>query len=134
VAALFRKIDCHSVPVNDLDAAIAFYGGALGHELIWRDGGAAGLRLPESEAELVLHTDARPIETDLLVESVPDAIARFVAAGGTLLAGPFEIRIGLCAVLRDPWQNPLVILDQSKGLLRTDADGRVIDTRRTTQE
>ena len=74
--------------------------------------------------------------TDLLVESVPDAIERFVAAGGTLLVGPFDIRIGLCAVLWDPWQNPLVILDQSKGLLRTDAAGRVIglDTRRTTLE
>jgi lactoylglutathione lyase len=136
MVALFRKVDCHSVPVTDLDAAIAFYGGALGHELIWRDASAAGLRLPESEAELVLHTDARPLETDLLVDSVPDAIARFVSAGGSLLAGPFEIRIGLCAVLRDPWQNPLVILDQSKGLLRTAADGRVIglEARRTTLE
>lgn len=71
---------------------------------------------------------------DLLVDSVPDAIARFVAAGGALIVGPFEIRIGLCAVVRDPWQNPLVILDQSKGQLRTDADGNVIgfDAQRTT--
>jgi predicted enzyme related to lactoylglutathione lyase len=136
MAGLFKKVDCHSVPVTDLDAAIAFYAGALGHALIWRDASAAGLRLPESEAELVLHTDARPIETDLLVDSVPDAIARFIEAGGMLLAGPFEIRIGLCAVLQDPWQNPLVILDQSKGSLRTDADGNVIglDARRTTLE
>ncbi len=125
MTALFKKVDCHSLPVTDLDAAIAFYGGALGHELIWRDASAAGLRLPHSEAELVLHTDPRPVETDLLVDSVPDAIERFVAAGGMLVVGPFEIRIGLCAVLQDPWHNPLVILDQSKGLLRTDAAGNV---------
>ena len=40
------------------------------------------MRLPESDAELVLHTEKRPIETDLLVTSVPAAISRFVDAGG----------------------------------------------------
>ena len=122
---LFRTIDCHSLPVQDLDAAIAFYG-ALGHEVIWRDASAAGLRLPDSDAELVLHTDNRPIETDLKVKSVPETIERFTKAGGTLVAGPFEIRIGQCAVLLDPWNNPLVVLDASKGLLETDASGRVV--------
>jgi len=29
-------------------------------------------------------------------------------------------------VLEDPWGNPLVLLDASKGLLKTDADGNVI--------
>jgi predicted enzyme related to lactoylglutathione lyase len=123
---LFKKVDCHSIPVADLDAALAFYRDGLGHELIWRDESAAGLRLPDSDAELVLHTEERPIETDLLVASVPAAIGRFVDAGGTVIAGPFEIRIGLCAVLEDPWQNRLVILDSSKGPLRTDAEGNVI--------
>jgi predicted enzyme related to lactoylglutathione lyase len=122
---LFRAVDCHSLPVPDLDAAIAFYG-VLGHEVIWRDASAAGMRLPDTGVELVLHTDNRPVETDLKVESVPEAIERFVRAGGTLVAGPFEIRIGRCAVLRDPWNNPLVVLDTSKGLLETDAAGRVI--------
>jgi len=126
VPALFRKVDCHSLPVADLDAAIAFYSGALGHELIWRDGTAAGLRLPDTDAELVLHTDQRPIERDLLVSSVPAAIESFVRAGGKVVTGPFEIRIGLCAVLEDPWQNPLVILDQSKGGLTTNADKTVV--------
>jgi lactoylglutathione lyase len=126
MTALFRKVDCHSIPVGDLEAALAFYRDGLGHELIWRDATAAGLRLPDSEAELVLHTEERPVETDLLVASVPAAIERFVQAGGQVLAGPFEIRIGLCAVLEDPWQNRLVILDSSKGQLLTDATGNVI--------
>ena len=121
---LFLKVDCHSLPVPELDAGIAFYA-SLGHELIWRDETAAGLRLPDSSAELVLHTDERPIETDFMVASVPDAVQAFVGVGGTLVHGPFDIRIGKCAVLLDPWQNPIVILDSSKGLLEVDGDGNI---------
>jgi len=67
------------------------------------------------------------METDLWVASVPAALSRVVAAGAKVIAGPFEIRIGLCAVIEDPWQNRLVILDASKGSLRTDAEGNVIE-------
>ena len=56
MTALFRKVDCHSIPVAELAAALTFYCSRLGHELIWRDDSAAGLRLPDSDAELVLHT------------------------------------------------------------------------------
>lgn len=126
---LFRKLDCYSLPVENLDSAIAFYG-ALGHQLIWREGTyAAGLRLPDSNAEIVLHTDNRPIETYFLVESVPKAIERIKNAGGKLVTGPFEIQVGLYAMLRDPWNNPLVILDFSKGILETDSEGNVIGNR-----
>jgi len=124
---LFQKVDCLSIPVPDLDVALVFYSGNLGHELIWRSTKAAGLRLPGSNAELVLHTGDRPMETDLAVESVPEALARFTSAGGKLLVGPFEIEIGLCAVVSDPWDNALVILDASKGPLQVDEKGRVID-------
>ena len=33
---LFGKVDCLSIPVPDLDAALTFYSANLGHELIWR--------------------------------------------------------------------------------------------------
>jgi lactoylglutathione lyase len=128
--ALFQKIDCHSLPVPDLESAIAFYE-SLGHELIWQDNSGAGLRIPGCEAELVLHTDDRPAETDFAVESVPEAVAAFVEAGGRVVHGPFEIRIGLCAVLADPWDNPIVILDNSKGLLKVDEQKRVIGSGET---
>jgi len=111
---LIKKVDCLSIPVPDLDAALAFYSARLGHELLWRSRTAAGLKLPDSNAELVLHTVDRPMETDLAVDSVPDALARFTAAGGRVLRGPFEIQIGRCAVVADPWDNVLVILDASK--------------------
>jgi divalent metal cation (Fe/Co/Zn/Cd) transporter len=126
---LFRKLDCYSLPVENLDSAIAFYG-ALGHQLIWREGAhAAGLRLPDSDAEIVLHTDHRPVETYFLVESVPKAIEQIRDAGGRLGIGPFEIPVGLYARLHDPWNNPLVILDFSKGILETDLEGNVIGNR-----
>ncbi len=124
---LFRRVDCLSIPVPDVDAALAFYSANLGHELIWRSSKAAGLKLPGSDAELVLHHGDRPMETDLVVDSVPEALARFTSAGGKVLKGPFEIQIGLCAVVADPWDNVLVILDTSKGTLRVDENKRVID-------
>lgn len=131
---LFNRIDCLSLPVPDLEEALAFYSCELGHELIWRTGTSAGLRLPDSDAELVLHTDDRPMETDLAVESVPEALDRFTAAGGNVLAGPFEIQIGLCAVVSDPWGNVLVLLDTSKGRLEVDEDKRVIGNRHGREE
>jgi len=124
---LIKKVDCLSIPVPDLDAALGFYSARLGHELLWRSRTAAGLKLPDSNAELVLHTGDRPMETDLAVDSVPDALARFTAAGGRVLRGPFEIQIGRCAVVADPWDNVLVILDASKGTVRVDERKRVID-------
>jgi predicted enzyme related to lactoylglutathione lyase len=125
--ALFRKVDCLALPVPDLDAALAFYA-QLGHELIWRTPTAAGLRLPDSDAELVLQTERPGPETDLLVEAVGAAVERFVAAGGRIVVEPFDIAIGRCAVVLDPWGNTLVLLDSSKGHLVTDAEGNVTGT------
>jgi catechol 2,3-dioxygenase-like lactoylglutathione lyase family enzyme len=122
---LIRKVDCVSLPVSDLDEALSFYQDKLGHQLIWRSGTAAGLRMPDTDAELVVHTEARPQTAELLVSSVASAVERFVSAGGTLQAGPFEIAIGQCAVLADPWGNILVLLDMSKGPLKTDSAGKV---------
>jgi predicted enzyme related to lactoylglutathione lyase len=61
------------------------------------------------------------------VHSVPEAVKRFQTAGGRLAFGPLEIPIGRCAVVCDPWGNPLVRLDVSKGALRTGERGNVID-------
>ena len=122
---LFRRVDCIRAPVANLDASLAFYRDALGHELNWRTATAAGLRMPDSHAEIVIHTEAHPLEIDLLVESVESAAQRFVASGGRVVAGPFDIAIGRCAVVADPWGNVLVMLEMSKGRLTTDAEGNV---------
>ncbi|MGE5373595.1 MAG: VOC family protein [Bacteroidota bacterium] len=123
---LIHKVDCVRVHVPDLEAGLSFYRDRLGHELIWRTGTAAGLRLPDSEAELVIQTERQGPETDLLVESADEA-ARFIEqAGGRVIAPPFDIQIGRCVVVEDPWGNVLVLLDGSKGMLETDANGDVI--------
>ncbi|MBF6600776.1 MAG: VOC family protein [Dehalococcoidia bacterium] len=123
---LLRAIDCLRLPVKDLDAALAFYRDALGHELKWRTPTSAGLRLPDDEAELVLHTEGQPPETDLLVDSADAAAGAVVDAGGSVVQPPFDIEIGRCAVVRDPFGNVLVLLDMSRGPLRTDAAGNVV--------
>lgn len=122
---LFRKVDCIRIPVADLDAGLAFYRDALGHVLNWRAATAAGLRMPDSDAEIVIHTEGYPPEIDMLVESVEVAAQRFVASGGRIVNGPFDIAIGKCAVVADPWGNVLVMLDMSKGKLTTDPEGNV---------
>lgn len=126
--ALIRKVDCVRLYVPDLEAGLAFYCDELGHELLWRTGTSAGLRLPESDAELVLQTEDQRQEVDLLVESADESAKRVEQAGGKVIVPPFDIQIGRCVVLEDPWGNPLVLLDTSKGLLKTDADGNVIGT------
>lgn len=123
---LFRKVDCVRLYVPDLEAGLSFYCDRLGHELIWRTHTAAGLRLPESEAELVIQTEDQRQEVDLLVDAADEAAALIEQAGGRIIVSPFDIQIGRCVVVEDPWGNPLVLLDASKGLLKTDKDGNVI--------
>jgi len=124
-AALFRKIDCLQIPVPDLEAGLAFYRDKLGHELIWRTETAAGLRMPETDDEIVIQTERPQLEVNLKVASADAAAERMVEAGATLVAQPFDIPIGRCTVVLDPWGNALVLLDSSKGRLVTDVDANV---------
>ena len=123
---LARKVDAIELAVPDLDAGLAYYRDALGHELIWRSGTAAGLRMPETDAELVLQTDRPGVHVDLLVDSADDAARAIEAAGGTVAVPPFDIAIGRAVVVEDPWGNRLVLLDMRNGPLRTDGDRNVI--------
>lgn len=123
---LFQKVDCLQIPVPSFHEGLALYRDALGHELIWRSGTSVGLRMPGTDAEIVLQTERRELEVNLLVASADIAAEQFVEAGGKILVPPFDIQIGRCVVVRDPWGNRLVLLDISKGPLSTDADGNVI--------
>ena len=125
-APLIRSVDCIQVPVPDLEMGLAFYRDRLGHSLKWRTATAAGLGMPDSEAEIVLQTERPGLEPNLLVESADAAAELFVSAGGRVIRGPFDIEIGRCVVVADPFGSVLVLLDLSKGPLATDADGNVI--------
>ena len=123
---LVRKVDAIQISVPDLNAGLAFYAERLGHQIIWRTERAVGLRLPESDTELVLQTEREGPEINFLVASADEAAQRVVDAGGTILVPPFDIQIGRCVVVRDPWGTTLVLLDASKGLFITDADGNIL--------
>lgn len=77
-------------------------------------------------AEIVIQNERERMEVDIKVDSVVDAVERIKAAGGEVIYGPFEIRIGKCAVVRDPWGNRHVILDTTKGTFITDSSGNII--------
>ena len=99
---LMRKIDSLQLYVPDLDTALQFYRDELGHELAWRTGTAAGLKMPETDAEIVLQTERKEMEVDLLVDSADDAAVRFEEAGGKIVVPPFDIQVGRCVVVQDP--------------------------------
>jgi catechol 2,3-dioxygenase-like lactoylglutathione lyase family enzyme len=124
-APLFRKVDCVRVYVPDLEAGLAFYRDKLGQRLIWRTARAIGLRMPDTDAEIVIQTEEERQEVDLTVRTADAAAQRFAEAGGVVVVPPFDIQIGRCTVVRDPWDNQLVLLDTSKGLLATDEAGNV---------
>ncbi|MPZ14971.1 MAG: bleomycin resistance protein [Chloroflexi bacterium] len=122
---LFRKIDAIQIPVPDLDAGLAFYRESLGHVLIWRTSTSAGLRMPDTDAEIVIQAEGMEMETDLLVASADGAARAFTDAGGRVVEEAFDIPIGRCVVVADPWGNRLVLIDASKGTLDTNSDGTV---------
>ena len=125
--SLFTKVDCIRIPVKDLQEGLKFYSEKLGHEILWKTEDSAGLILSDDKSEIVLYTEDKGLEIDFKVVDVVQAIKEFVQAGGELVTGPFDIRIGKCAVVKDPWENQYVILDTSKGLLKTDENKQVIE-------
>jgi len=123
---LAQKVDCMRLYVSGLDSGLAFYRDQLGHELIWRTERAVGLRMPDTDAEIVLQIEDKKQEIDLKVESAEAAAVRFEEAGGKVLVTSFDIQIGRAVVVQDPWGNQFVLLDASKGLLVTDADDNIV--------
>ena len=123
---LLRKIDAVTVAVPDLESGLHFYRDRLGHALLWRNDaiGQAGLRLPDSDTELVLATGLG-YEPNWLVSSADEAAETVRAAGGRVITEPFDTPVGRVTVIEDPFANVLVLLDLSKGRYATDEAGSV---------
>ena len=120
---LLRKVDAVLVRVPSIDEGLAFYRDRLGMELRWKREAMAAVRLGESE--LVLTTTLDP-ETDLLVDSVEEAVQVVTDAGGRMLMSPEDIPVGTVAVVEDPFGNRLTLVDLSKGTYETDSSGSVV--------
>lgn len=123
---LLRKVDAVTFNVPDLDAGLAFYRDALGHQLRWRNDeiGQAALSVPDADTEIVL-TTSNGYEPNWLVASADAAAAEVERNGGRILAPPFDIPVGRVAVVADPFDNVLVLVDLSKGTYGTDEHGDV---------
>ncbi len=115
---LLRKIDCVMIRVDDLALGVQFYCNAFGLRELWHDERSVGLGFPETDAEIVLHTDQgipHRVEVQYLVDDVEAACEEYRHKGGTISVPPFAIAIGKCAVLADPFGTPICILDMSSG-------------------
>jgi predicted enzyme related to lactoylglutathione lyase len=113
--------------VPDLVRGLQFYRDVLGHEPLWRNDelGQAALRMPDTDTEIVLTTQQR-LEPNWLVASVLEAARTIVEGGGRVVVQPTDIPVGRVAVVSDPFDNPLVLVDLSKGRYATGPDGTVI--------
>jgi len=114
---LLRKIDCVMIRVPDLDTGARFYEQTCGLRRLWSDASSVGLGMSETDAEIVVHTMNLPPgwSVHYLVDDVSAAVAELVGHGCQVNEAPFEIPVGRCAVLTDPFGNALSVLDLSKG-------------------
>jgi predicted enzyme related to lactoylglutathione lyase len=115
---MLKKIDCVMIRVADLEAATTYYSEVFGLRPLWRDALSVGMGFPETDAEIVLHRiPDLPSEVDVhyLVDHVGDAVRFFRDKGCQILVEPFDIPIGQCAVIQDPFGVVLSILDMTKG-------------------
>lgn len=113
---MLRKIDCVMVKVDDLDKASEYYQSVFGLKFIWKDENSVGLGMSETDAEIVLYThDDIPVSVHYLVDDVIKAVSEFEAKGCQIITAPFDIQIGKCAVIEDPFGHQLAILDMTKG-------------------
>ena len=115
---MLRKVDCVMIRVDSLEAAAAYYRDVFGLRPNWSDDVSIGLKFAESDTEIVLHSDPNipsSVEVYYLVPDVINEVKSYTEKGCQLLVAPFDIRIGRCAVIKDPFGTRLCILDITKG-------------------
>ncbi len=123
---LFKNIDSIQLYIPDIRQGIEYYSNSLGLRVIWKSDSAVGLGMSEGITEIVIQNERNIQEIDIKVDSVTNAIIEIERAGGKIIYGPFDIKMGKCAVVMDPWNNQYVILDSSKGTFITDNEGNII--------
>lgn len=115
---MFKKIDCVMVRVGDVAAGERFYSEVFGLKPLWREDGSVGMGMPETDAEIVLHNQAgipHKVEVHYLVNDVVAAVKTYAEKGCRVLVQPFEVLIGKCAVIEDPFQTTICLLDLTSG-------------------
>ena len=114
----FESLDYVYWAAPEFEAALAFYTGALGGELLWRirDGETwvAAVRLSESGPPVLLANHLEPGRGLLVyrVRSLAQTRARLLSRGWALAGEPFELPQGPCLVLEDPGRQRLAIYER----------------------
>ena len=106
------------IRVDDVAAGEKFYVDVFGLKPLWREGGSVGMGFPETDAEIVLHNNAdipNKVEVHYLVDNVVTAVKTYTEKGCRVLVRPFEVLIGKCAVIEDPFETPICLLDLTSG-------------------
>ena len=104
--------------VDDLNKVAEYYVTVFGLKRVWQSADSVGLVMAETDAEIVLHTSEdipAHISVHYLVDNVENAVTEYQKKGCKLVTSPFDIAIGKCAVIEDPFGNQLAILDMTKG-------------------
>lgn len=115
---MFKKIDCVMIRVDDVVAGEKFYSEVFGLKPRWREAGSVGLSLPETDAEIVLHNSAgipNKVEVHYLIDDVVAAVKLYAQKGCRVLVAPFDVLIGKCAVIQDPFATTICLLDLTSG-------------------
>lgn len=115
---MFKKIDCVMIRVDDVSSAEKFYAEVFGLKPRWREAGAVGMGMSETDAEIVLHDSAdipHKVEVHYLVDDVIAAVKNYADKGCKVLVPPFDVLIGKCAVIADPFGTTICLLDLTSG-------------------
>jgi lactoylglutathione lyase len=124
--SIFSYVDCIRIYVPDLEKELEYYHNKLGLQVAWKTENAIGLLMNDAKTEIVIQNKDKKQETDIMVENVKEAVKKISKAGRKVVFGPFDIKIGKCAVIEDPWKNKMVILDLTKGTFITDENKNII--------
>ena len=113
MSAHVQKLGNVLIPVTDLDEAVAFYAGALGLTVRFRDGDRFAA-LDGGGVTIALAGPAEQVAGGVTAPSykvgdVDEAVRELTASGATLVAGPRTGGHEISAVLRDPSGNTLVL-------------------------
>ena len=115
---MFKKIDCVMIRVDDVAKAERFYSELFGLKPVWREDGSVGMGMPETDAEIVLHNRAdipHKVEVHYLVDDVVAATRNCAEKGCRVIVQPFDVLVGKCAVIEDPFGTTICLLDLTSG-------------------
>jgi catechol 2,3-dioxygenase-like lactoylglutathione lyase family enzyme len=119
---VLKKINAILVKVPSIQEGLDFYREQLGLQTLWKKSDTAAVRLGDSQ--LVLSTTLDP-ETNILVESVGNAVKIFEKAGGKVVNPPEDIPVGKLVTVEDAFGNRLTLVDFSKGFYTINKSGDV---------